>query len=82
MHIYKLSRTSKPYWDEVDAMVIIADSEDHARSIARDHCTFECDHCDDSPCNWQDQEFAVADCLGDASESMKPGLVLRSFNAG
>lgn len=91
MNLYLVSRTDSIGYDEYDAFVCVAESEEQALSLHPDGGTIEwfftkadgthyirnCDF------GWHFGERAVAKYIGKADEKYKePTVILASFNAG
>ena len=75
MNIYQISRDDDSVgYDEFDAFVVAATSEEEARSIAstRDHEFGKA---------WMDPNFASCKLVGRACSKTVAGIVLGSFNA-
>ena len=75
MNIYLLSRGGAWDYDEYDAFVVAATSDEEARLIAST---------DDRECGnaWMDPNFASCELIGRACSGIIAGVVLGSFNAG
>ncbi len=69
MKIYLVSTRDKVGYDEYDAIVVIAESEEDAINLAKEECY-----------NFRDN-LEVSD-LGIAHDGLQRGKVLASFNAG
>lgn len=80
LKIYKLERTDTVKYDEFEAFIVIASSEDDARSW---HPEGEVKKDDDRWPTWTNDpsKINVVD-LGIAKPGSKPGVVLTNFNAG
>jgi replicative superfamily II helicase len=73
--IFKISRTGRVGYDEVDCFVIVAVSSDEARRLALDEAGDE-DHL-----IWVDDTLSTCECVGHAFAET-PRVLCRSFNAG
>lgn len=69
MKIYLVSTNERVHYDEYDAIVVIAESEEEAISLAKEKCY-----------NFGNN-LAVSD-IGIAHDDQSKGEVLSSFNAG
>ena len=81
MNIYLLNRTDKYGYDEYDSLVVIAESEEDAKTIDFDGSNileYDC------PSNcWVDNVNLInVELIGKADINQKRGVVLASFNAG
>ena len=73
MKIYHLSRVDEVDYDEYDAFVVIASSEDEARNFAAYN---------GGGSNWLDVKEVTCVTVGRACRAVAAGILLGSFNAG
>jgi len=76
VHIYLLSQDARlPGYEQYDAFVIVASSEEEARRLANGRAA-------DEGKIWDDLSIVSCVRLGCASETAPQGIVLGSYNAG
>lgn len=84
MNIYKVSRTDKWSYDDYDSFVVIAEDEKTALYThpSGRMLTF-IDENKSYTGNWVNSPmFLKVELIGIASNDMKPGIIINSFNAG
>ena len=76
MNLYLLEQDENNGWDTFDACIVASRSEQQARLIRPDTGF------DDLGTQWVKPEDVKVTLLGTALESVEPGIILASFNAG
>ncbi len=93
MNLYLVTQSINSDYDTYDAMIVCAATEEEARIInpggynewGEDSWYFiksdgECEKNEDR--TWCLPSQVIIICIGKASENIKPGVILSSFNAG
>jgi hypothetical protein len=78
MNLYQVYRTDKIGYDEYDAMVVAADSDDEAFRL----CDEESGCSGDDYATWAKPDHLLIRIIGTTLPDLEAGVIIASFNAG
>jgi hypothetical protein len=78
MNLYIISQEHNTGYDTFDSAIVCAETEEDAKVI----CPYGYDQGDTDYDYWAAPEYVTVTYLGIADSTVKPGIVLASFNAG